>query len=106
MIYVIIIKSNMVKKIDDKKYESVFSYFLQRTMPVQTRSMKHKMIDTIIKSIPIALDVKSSPCPLPKYSVEMGVEIDFDEASSVWRKNKIAKGNGTFIYRKETRKHH
>ena len=27
------------------------------------------------------------------------VNIDFDEASKAWRKNKIENGNGTFIYK-------
>lgn len=30
---------------------------------------------------------------------ELEVNIDFDEASKEWRKNKIDRGNGSFIYR-------
>ena len=32
---------------------------------------------------------------------ELPVEIDFDEASSAWKANKVSKGNGTYGYKCE-----
>lgn len=35
----------------------------------------------------------------PNY-VELDIDIDFDEASKAWNKNKIKTGNGCYIYKK------
>jgi hypothetical protein len=35
----------------------------------------------------------------PNY-VEFDIDIDFDEASKAWNKNKIKTGNGCYIYKK------
>jgi hypothetical protein len=35
----------------------------------------------------------------PNY-VELDIDIDFDESSKAWNKNKIKTGNGCYIYKK------
>jgi len=48
------------------------------------------------KNQPFKLVLLPEKMPLPKYKVN----IDFDEASRQWRKNKIPNGEGGFIYKR------
>lgn len=68
-------------------------------MPVQTRNMIKQalLLDTFTKAM------TTIQKPEPKKTSSYEVDIDFDEASREWRKNKIARKNGMFTYRKETR---
>lgn len=71
-------------------------------MPVQTRNMIKQalLLDTFTK----AMTTMHAPEPEKRGYYE--VDIDFDEAARKWRKNKIARKNGMFVYRKETRNSH
>jgi len=55
----------------------------------------------LLEALPPDSETKTTPQDHGKQA-RFPVEIDFDEASIAWRKNKIDKGNGQFKYRSKS----
>lgn len=54
---------------------------------------------TIIKPSKMVTRSQTKNYKRPNY-VELDIDIDFDEASKAWNKNKIKTGNGCYTYKK------
>jgi hypothetical protein len=61
--------------------------------------MPNKMIEKNVIPLPLQIITRSKSRTLTNKNID-SLEIDFDEASREWRKNKKYHGNGMFSYKK------